>query len=658
MPNDPKQNIKARWEEWKRRNRFGGEFSLGGHSGEAFNTANKEILLQHPEYLAKVDGKYVPWSLTAKLNTANPDAVKLYVDWSVARFRQQRKANPHSFAVSVDPSDGGGHCNSEECKQIGNGSPSDQVFYIANQVAKAIRQEFPDGNVNLYAYNEHAAVPSIPLQPNVYVAIIPYAFQRTGLTPEEFIRAWGAKTPHMSIYDYWSIPDWEQDEPSFNYKSTPGSKLRFWHNSNIEGFSSESTFSAGAIGLAWYVGSRIMWDVKTDENAILEEFYDKAFGPAKAPLKRMLERWAGGFLLIENEMALSYRDLQEAMKLANGDQAILARIADYGRYVEYLRLRHDWEVADKDHKAEAKAALVRHVWRIYPSAMIHSYRIYQLLARGDEELAQAYNVKDKNASGWQDIAPITEPEALQLIEVGANALKPQDFSVRRFSGVLTTVPQASYGVYATANATTEILVTGRTVLELQAPATLKEISFKVSIPDAGRVQVLDDKSKAIFEKSLAANEAESWAEITTALPAAGRYQIVLSTGKNDSIRFQPPLTAPLVVRSFRTPKPKPSPRLYFYVPQGQKTIAMFVLPLPPSMQPRLWDNEGKAVPFTVHDGGQVLLATVPPGQDGKVWAIDRIVAPSSTLQMLNVPQAFAFSPQTLLAPQDAFQTAH
>lgn len=653
MPVDAKGDNKARWALWKQRNRFGGEFTLGGHSGEAFNTEKKKILEQHPEYLAKVGDEFGPWSLIAKLNPSNPDALKLYVDWSVERFRRQRKANPYSFAVSVDPADGGGHCTCDECKKIGNGSPSDQVYYIANAVAKAVRAEFPDGYVNLYAYNEHAMTPSFPLEPNVYISVIPYAFQRTGLTPEEFIRMWGQKAAKMSIYDYWSIPDWTQDEPDFNLLQTPGKKLRLWHDNKIEGFLAESTFSAGAIGAAWIVGSHLMWDLKTDEKAVLDDFFQKSFGPAAPPMRRMLTRWSNGFLLVENELALSFRDLQEAARLAQGNDAVLARISDYGRYVQYLRLRHAWQTARKDTVVQAKADLVRHVWRIYDSSMIHSYRIYQLLARGDADIAAAYNLKDKNAPGWALVTPLTDAEALQLIEDGVRDLKPLDFAPRSYTGEMVPLPAGAQGS-AAPNQAGDILLVGRNVLELHAPATMKTLNLKFGSADPAKLQLLDENGKVLGEKD-ATQGAAGLTDFSVAIPQAGRYRLVLSQEKNNQARLQVPAGTPLLLRDFRTSKPRPSGKLYFYVPAGQKTIAMYVLPLPENMRPRLWDAAGKPVEFSAHDGGKILFLEVPAGQDGKVWTIDRIIAPNEGMRMLNVPQVFAFSPEALMVPRDALE---
>jgi hypothetical protein len=668
-PLDPHLEMRERWATWQRRNRFGGEYTLGGHSGEAFNLANKDVLLQHPDYLAKVDGQYVPWSPGAKLNTANPDAVKLYVDWTVERFRRAREANPDdpaTYAVSVDPSDGGGHCNSPECQAIGNGSASDQTFYIANQAARAVRAAFPDAYVNLYAYNEHAAVPSIALEPNVLVTVVPYAFQRTGLSADELIAAWGRKVSRLDIYDYWSIPDWTNDLPDFNFLSTPAEKLRFWRQNHIEGFAVESTYSAGAMGLGWYVASRLMWDSHADEQAIIKEFYEKAFGPAAAPMQRMMERWAKGFDLIEPELALSSRDMEEAIHLAQGNTAVLARLADYARYLYYLRLRHDWLVADDAHQSQAYADLLRGIWRIYDSAMIHSFRIFQLMARSDEKMQRFYDVDDKAAEGWKGLTQMTDAEALQSVADGAKQLQLiPDFTPRHYSGKLVPLPKDVEAIPAEmapdqAPPWNSLFLLGDTELEFYAPPALKAFPLKVSSVDPTRLQLLDSAGKILGDTETEGIEpdawprpAPSWEEFELAIPAAGFYRLEVRPGNGKLVRLLPPPGVRLIMRGFLTTKPLASPRLYFYVPKGQKTIAMIVLPLPKEMQPRLWDADGRLVESTVLEGGSLMISHVPDGQDGKVWAIDNVLAPNGPLRFLNVPQVFAFYPDTLLVPQDA-----
>ncbi|HVF09299.1 MAG TPA: DUF4838 domain-containing protein, partial [Abditibacteriaceae bacterium] len=655
---DPKRAVQTSWETWKRRNRFGGEYSLGGHSGEAFNLEKKAILLEHPEYLAKVNGQHVPWSLTAKLNTANPDAVKLYVDWSLARYRRARQTSPDapgSFAVSVDPSDGGGHCNSDECKKIGDGSASDQVFYIANQVAKAVRAEFPDGWVNLYGYNQHAMPPSFDLEPNVYVAVIPYAFQTTGLSPAEFIKAWGQKVQRMSIYDYWSIPDWNRDLPTFDFRNTAQQKLRFWHDNNIEGFLSESTYSAGALGPAWYVAARLMWDVNTDPQPILNEFYDKSFGPARQPMQRMLERWADGFKLTGQELALSYRDLDAALKAAQGNEAVLRRLADYGRYVQYLHLRYAWDVASPADKPEALRGLARYVWRIYPSEMIHAFRIFQLLARGNKELLDAYAYNNAAAPGWKDVTPVTDDEVFRAVTAGVQQFQPLDYTPRRFSGKLISLPGAQ--TVPGADALPEIRLLGATTMLVHAAPGQTMLPLKLNFPKSARIQLQDEAGRKLFEKTLQSSGADwstVWQSLDIKLPAPGLYRLTTTVAKNDSLRLQKPRGASLLLQSFRTSKPSRSPRLYFYVPKGLKKLALYQPhSLPAIMEIRFFDPQGRPVKPTTHDDRRMYLVDIPEGQDGKVWSLDNVVAPNQTVEFLNAPQVLSLDPTSLRVPADA-----
>jgi hypothetical protein len=622
---------------------------------------NKAALLEHPDYLAKVNGVHVPWSIIAKLNPANSDAVKLYVDWTVKRFRLIRKTDPNAFAVSVDPSDGGGHCNSEECMHIGDGSPSDQTYYIANQAARAIRAEFPDGWVNLYGYYEHAMPPSFALEPNVYISVIPYAFQRTGLTPEEFIRAWGRKARRIGMYDYWSIPDWSSDFPSFDFRNTPRERLRFWHDNNVEGFSAESTYSGGAMGPGWYVASRLMWNLDVDDKAVLDEWFELSFGPAQAPMRRMLERWAGGFTLIGNELALSYRDLAEAKRLAANNGAVLRRLADYGRYVEYLRLRHAFDTAAPADRVAAQRELIRHVWRIYHSAMIHSFRIFQLLVRGNSELAAQFPLTKLDAPEWKELRPISDAEIFDRIENQVRALPLLDFSTRRFSGELIPVPENLRPATATpvgAAVPPQMSFVGQVNLSLQVPAGVRELAFQTGSEPPVRVQLRNSDGRMLYDKPTKGTGTRDIAmeDIKIPLPGPGRYRLTLSLDKNTAVRVAMPRDVTATLLPFAVSKGPGSPPLYFFVPKGVRNVAIYdAVALPEVMQPRLWNPAGTEVKAQVSEGRRMLLYPVADGEDGKIWRIARIVAPNGPIDILNAPSTFAFTPEALYVPADALR---
>jgi len=661
LPVDPTGANEARWQRYKWRNRFGGEYALGGHSGEGFNTEKKAILLEHPEYLATVGGKQQPYSIITKLNVSNPDVVKLYVDWTVERLVRTRKNNPNTLMVSVDPSDGGGHCECAECKKIGNGSSSDLVYFVANQAAKAVAKAVPGAWVNLYAYHEHAAPPSFPLEPNVYISLIPYAFQRTGLSPEEFIKVWGRKTKRIGMYDYWSIPDWSTDYPSFDFVRTPRSKIRFWRDNNVEGFSAESTYSGGAMGPGWYVASRLMWNPDQDDAAVLTEWFDYSFGPAKTPMRRMTERWAAGFSLIGNELALSYRDLVAAKALAKDRPDVLARLADYGRYLEYLRLRYVYDVSLQADKKAAHHALLRHVWRIYHSSMIHSFRLHQLLVRGNTEMAEAYPLLKKDNPVWKELGPIPDNEVFAMVEAGARDLPLLDYEVKRYTGELVPLPKNLLPAVAAATDETPYAMTfvGHVNLSVQIPAGVKAIKFQIGSKVPARVQLTAPDGKILYDKPTIggidiSQKNVALEDVAVPVPVAGKYRLAFKIDKNTNIRLALPRDLAVTLLPFAVSKGTGSPPLYFFVPKGLKIIAIYdAIALPEFMQPRLWTPAGVEVKPQVFESRRILLYPVPPGEDGKVWKIARIVAPNWPIDIMNAANTFAFTPEALNVPKDA-----
>jgi hypothetical protein len=660
--------FQARVLDWQRRNGFGEEYHLDGHSGEEFNAAKKEELLAHPEYLAMVDGQRVPWSVTAKLDASNPGAVKLYTDWALDKLRERRKHypnQPYSIAVSVDPADGGGACNSGPCTKIGNGSPSDQTFYLANHVARAVRAEFPDGYVNLYAYNEHAAVPSFPIEENVIVMIIPYAFNKSGLTAEQFIKAWGEAVPeNMMVYDYWSITDWTQDEPTFNYLETPVNKIRYWHDSNIVGFNGESTYGAGAMGLGWYVASRLMWNPDTDVPALLDEWYTLAFGPAKAPMKKMLERWAKGFMLNSAELGLSYRDINEAYVLAKGNDAVTARLDDYARYLGYLSYKLILSNTKDPKEREAiMPDYVEYLFDIYDSSMVHSFRLYQFAVDYGriKPLFDEFNNSDMNAPGWNRIHPLTHDELATRVTEGAKYFPPPSFEIKSYgSDFVSPIPIAPWQPVAGDDFWgTKMSTKGGMNVHIIAPRGLKTLPLRVATYYAMHIDIIDDKDgSSVFTHDVEATKIyEKTEDVQAPLPHEGSYTIQFRPTSGGGFYFQTARGLPLSFGPFISEMGAPCPRVYFYVPKGLKTLAMY-FPQGESSggAGQVRNSNDVVVPDTRTDNGKLVTWPVAAGQDGQVWSIEGSRSADTLPRFLNAPNAFGFSPDTLLLPSDIIKT--
>lgn len=663
LPLDPERTIQARWSDWQRRNRFGGEFQLSGHTGEAFNVKYRSQLQAHPEWRAMIDGERVPWSQIAKFCVGNPEVVDLYVRDRVEAYRQLREydpLSPRAWAVSVEPADGGGHCTAPESLAIG--SVSDRVFHVANQVARAVASEYPDGRVSLFAYNEHAAVPSIPLEPNVYVMVIPYAFQRTGLSPDQLLDAWSAKVPRMGVYDYWSIPDWSHDLPTFDSLRFGPDRLRGWHERGVDSFLCESTYSSGAMGPAWYIASRLAWNPETDVDSLFEEFLTDCFGTAAEPMRRMLRRWSNGFYLTSHELALSFRDVESAWQLSAGDHATQRRVADYGRYVEYLRLRFDYLQSKRgsDDRTQAAEELVRYAWRIYDSSMIHAFRLSQLMARderlaGRPELETLFDWQDPEAAAWSTIRPVSNAEVREIVRRGASQFQPQRFEPRRFRGELIRL-DASPLAESHDEPTPVLWLNNSLTLHVLCESPGFAFRPRVAAEDAVRMLVTDADGRLIADHSITTGEAwqSSWSDVEIILPTTGLYRVEIISQKR-MFRLMLPDAIDHSLPGWSNSQGTPTPRLYFYVPESTSRLSIYANYVAAG-PPQFFAPDGTEVSPDLVDGGHLMLIPVPAEHRGKVWSLDRAKCPLGPLRMLNAPESFALAPNRLLVPEDALNS--
>jgi hypothetical protein len=646
---DPTGRLAKRWEAWKTANGFGEEFHLGGHMGEAFNLRHKAELLAHPEYLASVDGKR-GWSKGAKLDVSNAAAVELFVADRLDEMRAQRARDPNgarSFAVSVEPADGGLHCNSAECLRIGG--PSEQQFFLANAVARSLAREFPGAHASLLAYNKHADVPALDLEPNVYVTIVPYAFRANSpQSPEAFIEAWSRKKTPLGLYDYWSIPDWSADLPEFDYRNKLPHRIRYWKEHRVEAAGAESTYSAGAMGLPLYIAGHLFWDELRSVDVLEEQFFRDCFAAAAPRMRRMLHRWAARFLLTSAELRASFEDLQQAFELASSG-AVRRRLVDYAAYVQYLRLRYEFLNARADQQTSRKRDLLRHIWSVYDTGMLHSFRLHQLLVRGDSELAREFLPTDASLPIWSSLEMWSESSAQRAIADALHDLPASDLAVRDFTGELMPVPGAVMGPDPAAS---QLTLLGPQQLDVIVPSGVVQLEIGLRTNAPLDATVLDATGQALASTTLAAGDAKPLAMV---VPSPGSYRVDLRAPKQAKLVLTLPAGVGVELQEFRIPSSSPVD-LYFFVPKGARRVALHnraKFQVRGTQPPTLSDDLGVFVTSSLTDGGQLLSAVVPVGRDGKVWCLHNAVAPLGAIRLLNAPQRFASSPAALRVPASA-----
>ncbi|OJW05019.1 MAG: hypothetical protein BGO52_21290 [Sphingobacteriales bacterium 44-61] len=362
---DPNDSFRNDFKTWDRRNRISSDYITKGHSGLPFYKANKAVLDQHPEYFC--NNKVNPNGI---IDISNKDVVDLYVKWALANSGPDKRFP----VVGVDPADGSG--NAGDC--LPSNMPeiktwSDKYFWLANQAAKRINSKDTVTLVQLYAYSNHAAPPSMALHRSIYPILIPYAFQQVA-SPEDFIKMWRQKLGNraMGIYDYWNITQWSKCLPQFNIYNIP-IRLTYWKKNNVATVNLESTYANGPMGHAMWLASQMMWDTSLPFDKLYNEFLTNCFGAAASDIRRMYDRWSKNFQY-EMEVDFSLRDLAAASAKIN-DPAIQERIEELKAYVHYIKLYFEY---DNKKDITSYNALINYLYSIHHLRLVHTYALEKL----------------------------------------------------------------------------------------------------------------------------------------------------------------------------------------------------------------------------------------------------------------------------------------
>jgi hypothetical protein len=411
---DPTLQLAGTWNDWKRRNRFGGEYSLAGHYGETFNIKYKKELEQHPEYLAKVNGKR-EWSVSAKWCISNKNLRALFIADRVAEL--QRRLQQSSYAnekivLSVDPADGGGECEDRECAKMG--TANDRIYFLANEVTKALKKVSSRAYANIYAYNTHPAPPPFKLDEHLIVQMVPYAFQEFG-TPEEMILAWKKAHSNLHMYDYYGLTDWHWDIPLSG--PTWGldaylKRVKNWKNAGIKGYMLESSYAAASTGLGLYLLGRWGWNAAENTDIVQEKFYQQLFGKAAGYAKTYFQKIAQSY---SGSADLPYLlDLLDKASKSTSDNDVKNRIDFLKSYLHYLVLVHRYQQVGDEQRMDE---LFTYVYQLYFSGAVHSTRIATLLNSrlpGTSNLRTAWQF-DQPGSKAITIKPLTKKQLDELL---------------------------------------------------------------------------------------------------------------------------------------------------------------------------------------------------------------------------------------------------
>jgi len=657
---------------WMKHNRQLGAFQTDcGHAWERYVPARE--FKDHPDWFGLVKGERKPMQLC----TSNPEVERRVIEGVLATFRKQPQAN----MVSVDPNDGAGYCECERCAALG--SVSDRAFLLASNVARAVRKEFPDKWVGLYAYAFHCEPPRTPFAPGVYVQVTT-GFRYTKLSFDEQVTAFRKLGARLGVYDYFSVLPWDWDMPG----KAKGSRvyeladsLRHYRDLGLSTYDAESSCNWGPNGLGYWVASQLMWAPDGDAKALVSDFCERAFGKAAEPMRRLYGRWASGERFAARGLKLALLDLKEAYGLES-DAAVRARLDRVAMYLHWLRLSLDYDRATREGKPEdvkqAAKAFIVFSRRLLDTGLIHAYPLLESewfkhrfgallkLKDFDPKEAEAWKTErtdiptaDETAQFFQD--DLKRYEGLIAVEIERQqwSEKLVPLAAHRPGAVKAwgEVPRSPLCVESGIHC-----FLGKKGERLNLAFTPFDAGHTV---DGHWVLRRVGQERPVAEGDIKAEKGKP-AAMEATLPADGVYALDPGTGfwKTAEIGFAPrPLSVwagradePGKPRSkeFRLWLPRLNQPLYFYVPEN---VESFVLGFPSVGQTKthvvLQGAGGKTI-FENKDvtSGDQISVVVPEEHRGAVWSLS-IASLRCVVELYGVPPYLARHPRELLVPEEA-----
>ncbi len=639
-------------DRWQERNRAGSGFNLNtGHSYGGIISRNREAFDENPEFLALRDGERGG----SKFCVSNEGLRELVVGDAINR------TDPDTDSISMDPSDGGGWCECEECEEMG--TVTDRVVYLANEVAEAINElDYGNKYVGIYAYGRHSPPPSegVKLHPRIIVSAST-RFIRGGYSFEELMDAWAPRAGMMGIREHYYSSNMLPGAGRAARINYLRDSVPMFHDAGARFNSINISGAWGSQGLGLYLLSRFHWDVSEAERVdeLFNDFLDKAFGDAKVPMRDFYEAIHPfedddqGPLLSEDLLARMYGAISEARELTD-DPGVTERLRDMVLYTRHAELYHQMMNVSGNERQELYKQWIQHSYDMGERYMTQAGRIHG--RRASPRGVSRYD-GEKIREMRDNPNPYTSEQIDRILEEGVARNERLDFSPLAFSDDLIPAAQRldlpeleplSYGHGNRHRGQREFLIW------LDEPG---EFTIRVrggdTYQDRGNVEITlfspeepEDLDSVDYSDEVPPDQEVH--DVTLSSPHSGLHALHMTHhGARFHVEF--PDGMPVSLKSgFR---PQVGLDLYFYVPKGTEVVGGYV----DSGYRGLYDGDGELV-FSFEDNVSrgMFSAEVPEGQDGRVWRA-RTWRRTGVLELMTVPPYLARTPQKLLLPREVVE---
>ncbi len=285
--------------------------SLALRIGHAYGHWWDRFHSTHPEYFAlQPNGKrggYPPNPKDAKLCVSNPEVARQWLADAVAFL----KANPGQASVSASENDRGwqGYCVCEACKawdapdapfllerglswanykETRSRALTDRYVRYWNRLARSLREALPnqEASIGVMAYHPMRPAPVHEmLEKNIVVAFVgvhrrnPIHNSKANVAAQRALwQQWAQAADQLIwrpnlIHQTLGLP--------YVFPHRHSENMRFLADNKLVGISVDSIENHWATqGPQYYATAQLAWDPRLDVDALLADYYTRAFGPA------------------------------------------------------------------------------------------------------------------------------------------------------------------------------------------------------------------------------------------------------------------------------------------------------------------------------------------------------------------------------------------
>jgi hypothetical protein len=293
---------------WYHRSGFGGEYVAQIIDSFHFFLKYQEA---HPDYFALIGGKRDFTNLSAiagggNLCLSNPEVLRQWI----ADINEYFDRNPEQRIFPVAPNDGlvkiceCAGCQAQVVPAMGDtGKFSNYIWNFINQVAAGVAAKHPDKFVGCLAYEAYSDPPSnlARLHPNVAVMIcrnrLTQFYPDLRARQASQLARWHKLSDHLYAWDYYltcwapwnGFPLVAPHLIAADIKSLQGVikgefiQAESWPDGHA--VSPAHMDQPAMQHLNLYVTGKLYWDPELDVDRLLNEYYERFYGPAKDEMK-------------------------------------------------------------------------------------------------------------------------------------------------------------------------------------------------------------------------------------------------------------------------------------------------------------------------------------------------------------------------------------